>query len=128
MKSVHVPSYSSPYSVQMRENMGQNNSKYGYFLCIGLWRDLLQDSPLVNCLSGRYPRKTVDWRNFMMRSCPATTQKQTNNQALKFELNVLKSKKRGLRITNETRNQIMQWSLKCLQKYSLKHGTEYPLL
>ena len=35
-------------------------------------------------------------------------QKQTNNQASKFELKVLKIKQRGLRITKETRNQIMQ--------------------
>ena len=43
MKSVHVPSYSSPYSVQMRENTGQNNSEYGYFLCIGLWQDYTRE-------------------------------------------------------------------------------------
>ena len=31
MKSVRIRSYSGPYSVQMRENMVQNNSKCGHF-------------------------------------------------------------------------------------------------
>lgn len=31
-KSVRIPKFSSPYSVQMRENIDQKNSEYGYFL------------------------------------------------------------------------------------------------
>ena len=31
MKSVHIPSYSGPYSVRMRENADQNNSEEGHF-------------------------------------------------------------------------------------------------
>ena len=31
VKSVHIRSYSGLYSVQMRENRDQNNSKYGHF-------------------------------------------------------------------------------------------------
>ena len=31
VKSVRIRSYSGPYSVQMRENTDQNNSKYGHF-------------------------------------------------------------------------------------------------
>ena len=32
VKSVRIRSYSGPYSVRMRENTDQNNSKYGHFL------------------------------------------------------------------------------------------------
>ena len=32
MKSVFIRIYSGPYSVQMRNNAGQNNSEYGNFL------------------------------------------------------------------------------------------------
>ena len=32
VKSVRIRSYFGPYSVQMRENTDQNNSKYGHFL------------------------------------------------------------------------------------------------
>ena len=32
VKSVSIRSYSSPYSVRMRENADQNNSKNGHFL------------------------------------------------------------------------------------------------
>ena len=31
VKSVHIRSYSSLYSVQMRENTDQNNFEYGHF-------------------------------------------------------------------------------------------------
>ena len=33
MKSVLIRSYSGPYSARMRQNMDQNNSEYGHFLC-----------------------------------------------------------------------------------------------
>ena len=33
IKSAPIWSYSGPYSVRMRKNTDQNNSKYGYFLC-----------------------------------------------------------------------------------------------
>ena len=33
LKGAPISSYSGPYSVQMRKNTDQNNSKYGYFLC-----------------------------------------------------------------------------------------------
>ena len=59
-----------------------------------------------------------------MRNYPATMQKRTNNQASKFELKAPQGKQRGLLITKETRNQIMQRRLKCLHKYSLKHETK----
>ena len=32
IKSVHIQSYSSPYSVWMRENAEQNNYEYEHFL------------------------------------------------------------------------------------------------
>ena len=32
VKSIRIPSYSGPYSVRMRENTDQNNSKYEHFL------------------------------------------------------------------------------------------------
>ena len=32
MKSVHIRSYSGPYSVRMRKNTDQNNSEHGHFL------------------------------------------------------------------------------------------------
>ena len=32
MKTVHIRSYSGPYSVRMRQNTDQNNSEYGHFL------------------------------------------------------------------------------------------------
>ena len=35
VKNVRIRSYSGPYSVQIRENTGQNNSKYGNFLRSG---------------------------------------------------------------------------------------------
>ena len=41
VKSVRIRSYSGPYSVRMRENADQNNSKYGHFLrsgMCGMWR------------------------------------------------------------------------------------------
>ena len=31
VKSVHIWSYSGPYSVQLRQNTDQNNSEYGHF-------------------------------------------------------------------------------------------------
>ena len=33
VKSVHIRSFSGPYSVQMRKNTYQKNSEYGLFLC-----------------------------------------------------------------------------------------------
>ena len=35
-KVFSIWSYSAPYSVQIRENADQNNSKYGHFSCSGL--------------------------------------------------------------------------------------------
>ena len=42
VKSVHIRSYSRPYSVRMWENMDQNTSEYGHFLHSILFNELRQ--------------------------------------------------------------------------------------
>ena len=52
VKSIRIWNYSGTYSVQMRQNMDQNNSEYGYFSRNGCYITNANDFfPAKNCMT-----------------------------------------------------------------------------